>query len=348
MDKYFESIMELHDQVFDADRLPVAACAFAIVSIMGTVTGPLGGFANPIFWRVFGFLFGTVGDKLGNIERKYADLVTRGLIVTIMGVVIAFLIGTFFQSLSEHYPNFKIIDIVALSMVLASGAGWHSLLKLYKGMESKTRVKGAFFAVAQTTRTNLTVADEYTITRLGIGMTAKLLDKGIIAPILWYLIGGLPLAYLYAALAALSWRFGKEGFCKGFGIVALNLEKIMGFAPNIFAGLLISFAGILTPTAGMTRSFIGLFGFKKGNSPYFEGGAPVTAMAFALGVSLGGSSQDLDGSAIKRGWAGPEGVTAKLEAKHLHRALYLSVMAHILFLLSILGAILMHGYGFFI
>jgi len=333
----------LHEQIFDPARLPVAAAAIVIVALIGVMTGPLFGNANPLFWRTVDFLFGPLGSKLDKTERKAADLVTRGTIITITGVIIAFLVGQAFQILSEEYPNWLIVDIVALSLVLSAGAGWNALLRLYKAMVGKN-IKGAFFALAATTRSNLTLADEYTITRVGIGMGAKLLDKAIIAPVLWYLIAGLPAAYLYAGLAALSWRFGKEGFTKGFGATALALEKLLGFVPNVFSGVLISLAGLLTPTAGMTRSFIGLFHFGKGRAHYHEGGAAVTAMAWALKVSLGGATQDIDGSAIKRGWAGPDGATAQLEAKHLHRGLYILVMAHLLFLMALLVGIVLDGH----
>jgi len=347
MDKIIVFLDNLHAQIFDPERLPVAVIALTLVSVPGVLFGALGGNANPLFWRTVDFLFGPLGSKLDKTERKAGDLITRGTIITLTAVAMAFLLGQAFQTLSTEYPNYRIVDIVALSLIMGAGAGWNALGRLYKAVNGKNMVKGAFYALATTTRSNLTTADEYTITRVGIGMGARLFDKGVVAPVLWYLIGGLPVAYLYAGLAALSWRFGKEGFTKGFGNTALALEKLMGFIPNVFSGVLVSLAGLLTPTAGMTRSFIGLFHFNKGRAHYHEGGATVTAMAWALKVSLGGATQDVDGSAIKRGWAGPDGATAQLDAKHLHRALYILVMAHLLFAMTLLVGIVIEGHGLF-
>lgn len=338
---------EIHAQIFDPNRLPVAVCAVLLVGAIGVAVGPLGGNANPLFWRAVDLLFGPLGSRLDKTERKAGDLATRGLIITITALILGFLLGQFFQTLSEHYPNYLLVDIVALSMILSAGAGWYALIRLYKAMNSVGTIKGAFYALATTTRTNLSVSDEYTITRVGIGMGARLFDKAVIGPVLWYLIAGLPAAYIYATLAALSWRFGKEGFTKGFGTTALAMEKLLGFVPNVLAGLFISFGGLLTPTAGMTRSLVSLFPAKKGHAKYEEGGAPVTSMAYALKVSIGGATQDQDGSAIQRGWAGPEGATARLEAKHLHRALYILVMGHLLFLAGLLAAVVLHGRGLF-
>lgn len=341
---YFQ---QLHEQIFDPARLPVAAAAIVFVAFMGMLGTALGGNANPYFWRVVDLLFGPIGSKLDKTERSPSDLLTRGLILTIMALVISFLIGHGFQVLSDHYPSYLLVDIVALSLALTVGTVWQSLIRLHKAQGAKEQIKGAFYTIAKTTRSNLAGADEFTITRVGIAMGAKAFDKGVVAPIVWYLIAGLPAAFMYAGLAALSWRFGKEGFTKGFGASALALEKLMGFVPNVVAGIYIALAGLITPTAGMTRAVFSLVPFQKGASNYAEGGAPLTAMAYTLHVSLGGPTQDLEGNALKRRWVGPAGATAKLESMHLHRALYILVIAHLLLVVSLLGATVMGGHGFF-
>ena len=119
----------------------------------------------------------------------------------------------------------------------------------------------------------------------------------------------------------------------------MALEKLMGYIPNIFSGLLISLAGLLTPTAGMTRAFLSIFK-SAGQAKYEEGGLPLTVAAYALNVNLGGATPDLDGTVVKRGWIGPKGATAQLEAKHLHRVSYILFMAHLLFLVSLTSAMI--------
>ena len=59
--------------------------------------------------------------------------------------------------------------------------------------------------------------------------------------------------------------------------------------------------------------------------------------------SHGGPTADLDGSSIRRDWIGPENATAQLENGHLRRALYMAVIAHMLFLASLMGAIFWAG-----
>lgn len=338
-----EFIASIHEHIFDPARLPIAIAALVLSVLLGAVLGPVGGSANPVLWRFLDGLLGGLGRRLDRADRDEADLIFRGFILTAIGMAVAFFIGKYAMYLSELYPEWNLVDMIALLFVTSSASVWSAQGKLYKALSSNNLVKGAFYAIVRTTRINLAEADEYTITRTGMAMGARAFDKMIVGPLLWYLILGLPAAFLYAGLAALSWRFGRDGFTKGFGRLALELEKLMGFVPNLIAGLLIALAGVFTPTGRMSGALTGFFA-QKGKAPYFEGGWPVTATAFALNVSLGGAAQDLDGRALKRTWAGPEKATAQLSAQHLRRAGYIVFMAHILWLAALLGAMLISGH----
>lgn len=74
-------------------------------------------------------------------------------------------------------------------------------------------------------------------------------------------------------LAALGWRFGKDGFSKGFGAVPLALEKLMGYVPSLFAATLMTLATIITPTAAIHKGVAAWFGHKN-RAPYEQGGYP--------------------------------------------------------------------------
>jgi len=328
--------------LLDPERFPVAMAAWLLAGIVGMVTGPMHGNANPFLWLVFDKTLGKIGGRLDKRERAGPDLLFRGFILTMMGVMAAFGIGLFATELALMKGFYGMTEIVLLSLTLTSGTVWFSLLQLYFAMRDKKVSKGAYYTIAHSTRTDLSGSDDYGITRMGMGLAARSFDKGLVAPVFWFLLVGLPGAFLYAGLAALAWRFGKDGFTKGFGKTALALEKLMGFAPHILSGILMALAGLFTPTGGMTRALIGQM-FGKEKSAYEEGGLPLTAMAYSLNVSLGGPSVDLDGSGIKRSWTGAKGATARLEKGHLRRAIYISIMAHLLFMASLVGSLFWAG-----
>ena len=345
MTAFLTEIQAIHHYLFIPERIPLAMAALLLAGVVGMVTGPLWGNANPFFWIVVNKALGTFGARLDRVQRKPGDLMIRGLLLSLVGLLLFYAAGRGAETLVRLVPLAGVTEIIALSLVLTAGTVWFALLKLFFAMKEKKTGDRTYYAIAVSTRTNLAAADDFTITRIGMGWAARMFDKGVVAPIIWFLIGGLPAAYIYAGLAALSWRFGRDGFTKGFGRIPLVLEKLMGFGPMLLSGALMAGAGLLTPTGGMTRAFAGLMR-KEGAAPYEEGGLPVTAMANSLNVSLGGPVIDLDGSTIKRAWAGPKSATAQLGEGHLGRALYISLMAHLLFLAA-MGASLLYAGRFF-
>ena len=341
MTEFLSSIQNLHHLLFDPARIPLAMAALLLAAVAGVVTGPLWANANPFFWALTEATLGRLGNRLDRVQRQPGDLMMRGLVTTMIGLALFYGAGRAVMLLVQAYPLGGFTEIAFLSLVLTAGTVWYSLLKLFFALRNKKVGKNAYYIIARSTQTDLSTSDDYTITRVGMGWAARSFDKGMVAPIAWYLIGGLPAAYIYAGLAALGWRFGKDGFTKGFGRIPLVLEQLMGFGPMFLSGVLMAGAGLLTPTGGMTRAFIGLMR-EKGRAPYAEGGLPVTALANSLNVSLGGPTVDLQGSAIKRQWAGPDEATAQLDAGHLRWALYMSLMAHLLFLAA-MGASLFYA-----
>ena len=344
MSEFFSQLESLHAQLIDPARFQAAVIAVFITAVIGMVLGPSHGNANPWLWMAVDKLFGKIGSRLDRKERKAPDLILRGFIITVFALAGCYALGTGLNTLASRWDFYGVPDAVALSFVLTSGSVWYAVLRLYFAMKEKKVSPGAFYAIARSTRADLSASDDFGITRAGMTLAARSFDKGLVAPVIWYLLFGLPGAFIYAGLAACAWRFGKDGFTKGFGASALALERLLGFIPMIYSGMIMALAGLFTPTGGMTRAFIGQM-FGKGKAKYNEGGLPVTAMAYALNVNLGGPAVDMDGSAMTRRWAGPADATARLESGHLRRALYINLMAHLLFVISLLGAMLWAAKG---
>ncbi|HEY0901716.1 MAG TPA: cobalamin biosynthesis protein [Micavibrio sp.] len=331
--------------LIDPDRIYTAMGAVILCAVVGMVTGPLWGNANPLIWKLVEALFGRVGTKLDRPHRRAADLMFRGFMLLIPALLLFFALGHYLQQYGQMHSYKGLTEMLLLTLSMSVGTVWFALLRLYFARRDGKPAKGALAALSVTSRTDLSQSDMFGVTRIAMAQAARSFDKGVVAPVFWYLIAGLPGAYIYACLAAFGWRFGKDGFSSGFAGVPLALEKLLGFVPGAFAGVLIALSGLFTPTGGMTRALRALGPEKggKGRAAYDQGGWPVTAFAFSLNVSLGGPATDLAGSALPRAWVGPENATAQLENGHLRRALYISLMAHMLFLASLLGAVFWAG-----
>ena len=337
-----DQLLDIYDYIWDPNRFGTAIFAILLTAVFGIVTGPMQGNSNPFLWLVFDKIFGSIGGRLDRPNRTGRELMFRGMFVSFFALVAAYYLGVGAKYVSLLVPLYGFTEIYMLAMAITCGSVWFTLLRLYFSMEKKRVTKCSYYAVAHSVRADLSALDDFSITRLGMGYAAFALDKGLVAPVFWYLLTGLPGAFLYAGVAMLAWRFGKEGFSKGFGRLPLALEQLMGFVPHVLTGIIVSCAGLFTPTGGFTRAFIGQY-WGGDKAPYYEGGYPLKALSYSLKVSLGGPYKDLDGSAVKREWVGPEGATAQLSVGHLRRAIYLHAVAVLIYIVAIAWAILWSG-----
>ena len=338
----FEVFQNILDSLWDPQRIPVAAIALLISVFLGLLVGPVGGDATPLFWRIMHGLFGGLGKRMDKAGRPRGDLILRGFFIAVAGFTVSFFIGQALATIVVTYGQWGIAEILALSILLSSGALWIALIRLYRALHKGKVEEGVYFVLARTARNNLSAVDDFTITRTGMGLAVRGFDKAIVAPILWYLIFGLTGAYIYAGMMALNWCFGRDGASNGFAVIMASIEKLMGIVPSVISAAFLSLSCAFTPTAMITSALKG-WNAHKNKADYAEGGLPLTAVAYGLNVSLGGPATDLDGFVIKRNWVGPDGATAQLEAGHLHRALYCVCMATLLLFLGLIGLMVVTG-----
>lgn len=326
--------------ILSVGRFNSAMVALIMVSLVGMMTGPAGGNANPFLWGFLDRICGRLVHKTYNIDRSVASLQFRGALLLSLYLLITGIVAAIAILIERRFEMAGLADPFLLSLTLSGGATWSALIKLHHCLGNSDHLsKGSYYQVAISTKTNLNSTDDHGIIRVGLGFLATSLDKGMVAPLFWYLIGGLPGAYIYCGIAAARWSLSKDGFAKGIGTLALKLEAVFGVVPQILSAILIAFAALLTPTSGMTRTFIGLIR-GKGHAPYAEGGLPVTALAYAMNISIGGPVEDISGSVLKRSWVGPSNSTARLERVHLRHAVYLGIMAYVLVAAFMISGIL--------
>jgi adenosylcobinamide-phosphate synthase len=329
-------LIQLHTQIMDVNRIPVIVMALALTGGLGLIMGPLSGNANPALWWGLDSIFGKLGERMDRPQRARADLLFRSFFFSMLVIVTAAALGQGFQYLSRVEPLWGATRVGLLALLMGGGGAWFVLRRLYSVLEQGKPAQGAYLAIVRSSRTDMTIADSFSISRTALGFAVFSLDKGVIAPAVWFLIGGFPAVVIYSALSMLVWRFGKKGFTKGFAAIPLALERIMGIVPSLLTALCLTLAALFTPTAKMHKGLAAWLG-SKNRAPYAEGGAPLSVMAWALNVSLGGASQDLSGSAIKAQWVGPEGASAQIDPKHIRRGLFIVIVAYVLFVAFLLG-----------
>jgi len=127
------------------------------------------------------------------------------------------------------------------------------------------------------------------IARATIESVAENTSDGVIAPLFYAFIGGVPLAFAYKAINTLDSMIGyKNQSYKEFGWASAKLDDIANFIPARISGALILLAALAFKRDWRSSLKILFRDGRKHPSP--NSGIPEAAVAGALGIQLGGIS----------------------------------------------------------
>ena len=157
---------------------------------------------------------------------------------------------------------------------------------------------------------------------------AESFNDGVVAPIFWFVIAGLPGLFVYKAVNTADSLIGhREPRWRAFGWASARFDDLLNLAPARLAGALIALAG----RGGWSTM---LRDAPKHASP--NAGWPEAAMAGALGVRLGGAAW-YDGERSDRPVFGDG---REVQVSDLSRALRIYLLAcAILWLLLVCGGL---------
>ena len=221
-----------------------------------------------------------IGELISWFEEKfYKESVWRGvlLLLFILSVVgiFAFALNAFLTSL-HPLLHFAVTGLIA-SMFLAHRMLFDSVLAVIESDEPREKLK---MLVSRDTA-DLT---ESGVNKAAIETYAENLSDGVIAPLFYLLLFGLPGIILYKAVNTLDSMVGyrTERYEK-FGKASAKLDDLLNYIPSRLTALLIMYLSSTKP----------LFGFYENGSRHESpnAGHPITAMALALGLTLGGDTR---------------------------------------------------------
>ena len=144
--------------------------------------------------------------------------------------------------------------------------------------------EGARHAVAMIVGRDPATLDAAGIARAGIESLAENTSDGIVAPVFWGLVAGLPGIAAYKAINTLDSMIGhRTDRHEAFGKAAARLDDVVNVIPARLTGLLFALA---TPRRAVRSCHVMLRDARRHRSP--NAGWPEAAMAGALGLRLSG------------------------------------------------------------
>ena len=182
-------------------------------------------------------------------------------------------------------PFGLLLELVIVAILLAGRSLYDHIAAVMKPLAAGD-VEGARFAVSMIVGRDTSRLDQSDITRAAIETGAENLSDGVIAPAIWYLIGGLPLLLAYKMINTADSMVGyKSARFYAFGWGAAVLDDIVNFFPARLTAWLIIIIALFQGTAKQAQQVVRDDAHHHA-SP--NAGYPEAAMAGALDIRLGG------------------------------------------------------------
>jgi adenosylcobinamide-phosphate synthase len=215
-------------------------------------------------------------------RRRWAGVFAVLIICTIVGAA-AFMV----QSGLRRLP----LGVFAVALAASTLAAQRSLRQHVSNVAlalEKDGLDAGRRAVAHIVGRDTCVLDEAGVARAAIESLAENFSDGVVAPVLWMIIGGLPGAALYKAINTADSMIGhRTPRHEAFGWAAARLDDLVNLPASRLTALLIVAAAALGGDAAAGPAWRAVMrDAPKHRSP--NAGYPEAAMAGALGLSLAG------------------------------------------------------------
>lgn len=275
---------------------------------------------------LIGWLISLLDRKLN--RRGEAAKLVRGAIVVVIVVSVSAGCGWAVHYFAETVPHGWLAEL-ALAGVLLAQRGLYVHVRDVAVDLAQGGVVAGRVAVGKIVGRNASTLDEPGISRAAIETLAENFADGVVAPVFWYGLFGLPGMCAYKAINTLDSMIGyKSPQYRSFGMVAARLDDVANWIPARLSGGLIVLAAAFAPACRPTRA-LRVFCRDAGNHDSPNAGWPEAAMAGALGLALGGP-RDYPGGVTKSQWIGDGDGHRSAKADDIRRALAVFTVACLL------------------
>ncbi|WP_334146549.1 adenosylcobinamide-phosphate synthase CbiB [Hyphomicrobium sp.] len=307
--------------------LALACLALLIEAVAGYPQAVVARIGHPVTW--IGALISRAEAAWNEGHLSFARARMRGILALATVLLVtgsAALLVT--HGLSLVLPTFAalVVEAILASTLLAGRSLDDHVTDVAEALESRG-LKGGREAVARIVGRDPETLDEAGVSRAAIESLAENFSDGVVAPLLWLIVGGLPGCALYKAVNTADSMIGhRSERYLAFGWAAAKLDDLVNLPASRLSALWLVAAARVTPGADWRRAALSaLTDAPRHRSP--NAGWPEAAMAGALGLALAGP-RSYAGKRVDDAWMGDGRRDAT--AADIHRALRLYRMAYVL------------------
>lgn len=308
-------------------------CVFLAV-ILDFILGDPNWLPHPIIYigKLIGFLEKWLRDKLPNNKKlKWASLIMV-FIVCITTYIIPYLL---LRLTVINTTIFVIVNTLIIWTTLAAKSLHLAGIEVYNAL-AKDDIEDGRIKLSYIVGRDTTALSREEIIRGDVETIAENTSDGIIAPIIYAIIGGAPLAMMYKGINTMDSMVGylNEKY-KNIGFFPANIDDIFNFIPARLTGILMCLTAWIV-NGNITKALKIMIRDRKNhkspNCAYPEG-----ATAGALNIQLGGTNTYF-GEVIEKPTIGD--AIEPLNYNHIKESIVLMYSSEILLVVFSLAALI--------
>jgi len=317
------------------DRFLLLLLGLAIDVVFGDLPAVFARIPHPVV--LAGRAIGFFDKKLNRPSRSERSRRERGVVTAIVLVGAAALFGWALHRLGRGSLVGAIVEALAIGILIAQRSLFEHVAAVGAALRSGGLPAGRE-AVRHIVGRDPARLDVHGVARAAIESLAENFSDGVVAPVFWYLVLGLPGLFAYKMANTLDSMIGhRSERYRSFGWASARFDDLLNLVPAPLAGLLLAGAAVFAGEAMPGRAVrVMLRDGRKHHSP--NAGWPEAAMAGALGLALAGPRAYAEGE-VRDPWLGDG--TAQVGPADIARALRLYALACLVLAGLVLGAWLM-------
>jgi adenosylcobinamide-phosphate synthase len=275
---------------------------------------------HPVMW--IGALIAWVDRRWNSPADPFAVRRFRGIVFVALLIVVMALIGVLLAALARAALP-ELISTIVLGCLASSLLAQRSLYQHVAAVAlalEKQGLEGGRQAVAMIVGRDPDRLDEAGVSRAAIESLAENFSDGVVAPLVWLVVAGLPGALIYKAVNTADSMIGHlSERHRAFGWAAARFDDLINLPASRLSALWLLLAACVVPAALPRDAWRAVRrDARKHRSP--NAGWPEAATAGALGLRLAGP-RVYHGETVADAWMGNG--RAEADASDIRRALVL-------------------------
>jgi adenosylcobinamide-phosphate synthase len=259
--------------------------------------------------------------KLNRQNRSETSRRDRGIVTVILLVAAAAAAGLAVERVCRGHLLGAVFEALLIAVLVAQRSLYEHVAAVAKALDEGGLAAGRA-AVRHIVGRDPISLDRHGVARAAIESLAENFSDGVVAPVFWYLLLGLPGLFAYKMANTLDSMIGhRTPHYRSFGWAAARLDDVLNLVPAPISGLLLAAGAVPADRCRPDRALVVMIrDGRKHHSP--NAGWPESAMAGALGLALAGPRRYSEGL-VDDPWLGDGSARAAtsdvVRALHLYR-----------------------------